>query len=93
LLIQTDIQSGILVHLKAHLRVEKALGKEITPSMNKAKTSEKFLQAENCKFVAVYPSIENNVCMLIRMIVCKELDCLSSGTLGTDTKRQDILAW
>ncbi|EED19264.1 iron-sulfur cluster-binding protein, putative [Talaromyces stipitatus ATCC 10500] len=45
-----DIQSAILVQLKSHLRVERALGKEVTPAMNKAKTSEKFLQAESlCK--------------------------------------------
>ncbi|OKL63182.1 hypothetical protein UA08_01373 [Talaromyces atroroseus] len=41
-----ESQSQILVQLKAHLRVEKALGKLITPTMNKAKTSEKFIQAE-----------------------------------------------
>lgn len=52
-LIRLDIQSEILVHLKAHLRVERALGKEVVPAMNKVKTSEKFLQAETCKLFAI----------------------------------------
>ena len=55
LLIQTDIQSEILVYLKAHLRVERAVGKEVTPAMNKAKTSDKFLHAEARKSL-VYSS-------------------------------------
>jgi hypothetical protein len=50
LLIQIDIQSEILVHLKAHLRVERAVGKEVTPAMNKVKTSDKFLHAETRKY-------------------------------------------
>ena len=66
LLTKTDLQSEILVHLKAHLRVERVLGKEVMPAMNKAKTSDKFLQAENCKFANF--SIVREVRMLIRMI-------------------------
>jgi hypothetical protein len=46
----TESQYEILVQLKAHLRVEKTLGKTMTPTMNKAKTSEKFIQAEIRKF-------------------------------------------
>lgn len=55
------------MHLKAHLRVERALGKEVTPPMNKAKTSERFLQAESCKYYANF-SIMRKVQVLIRMI-------------------------
>jgi dephospho-CoA kinase len=66
LLIETDLQSEILVHLKAHLRVERTLGKEVMPAMNRSKTSDKFLQAETCKFAK--SSIVREVRMLIRMI-------------------------